>query len=121
MVHHPCSAGVEHSLCEQHPCSHGHLARADHVGGSSGKIPGTAEDGGSPDLLCNLLLLHIILLTSDCSPGVGRQGEGIGEQECLQARARCGTDVVGPVWSSLHVAVAGLWLLGWFQAFLGCD
>lgn len=47
-----------------------------------------------------------------CSPAVGRLGEGIREQECLQARARCGADVLGPVWSSLHVAVAGLWLLG---------
>lgn len=47
-----------------------------------------------------------------CSPGVGRQGEGIREQECLQARARCGADVLGPVWSSLHVAVAA-WLVSW--------
>lgn len=53
-----------------------------------------------------------------CSPGVGRQGDGIREQECLQARARCGADALGPVWSSLHVAGAGLWLLGWFQASL---
>lgn len=73
---------------------------------------------GIPDLPCNLSPLHVILLTSVCSPGVGTQGEGIGEQECLQGRAKCGADVLGPVWSSLHVAGAGLWLLGWFQASL---
>lgn len=73
------------------------------------------------DLPTNLLLLHNVLLTSDCLLTRCWQA-GSSEQECLQARARCGADVLGPVWSSLHVALAGLWLLRVFRPpFLGCD
>lgn len=56
---HPHGAGLEHGLSKQHPGSHRQLARADRVGGSSGKIPGTAEEGGSSDLPRNFLLLHL--------------------------------------------------------------
>lgn len=93
-AHHPHSTGAEHGLCEQHPGSHRHLARAGHVRDSSGKIPGTAEDGGSPDLPRNLSLLHIILLTSDClltrcwQAGRKDQGAGVSPDSC-QVWSKC--------------------------------
>lgn len=105
----------------QHPGSHRHLARADRVRGSSGKTPGTAKDGGSLDLPCNLLLLHIVLLTSVCSPGVGRQRAG------SRSVSRLVPGVEQMFWDLSGLVCTWLWqgfgclALGFRPPFLGCD